>query len=849
MIRLILAGLRQRKLRAALTAIAILLGVAMVTGTLVLTSQITRAFDEIFQAANIGVDVRVSPRTDFEGGLQSVPTLPESLVATVAQVDGVQKAAPEVAALGSPVVNGEYVQSTGAPSFVFSLTPDPFRATQLASGSYPARDGEVAVNEGLASSQGLSPGSRLGIATRTGVKQVTLTGTVTFANVSSIGGTTIVIATKDDVQRWFGLEGKVNSIAVQAAPGVAPQVLARRIAAALPANVEVRTGQQDAADQAQQTTEAINTFLRPALLAFGVIALFVGAFIIFNTFSITVAQRLRELGLLRTIGASRRQVMTSVVGEAFVIGLVAGLVGLVAGYGFAALLVWVFDTFLPGGIPVAGAQLSWRIALTALLVGVLVSVVAALIPALRASRVPPVAALREGTEIPRGRLSRFTPVLAGLLTIGGVVLIVLGLNSEAQATQRLLVMALGALLVFFAIGGLLRYLVPGLSRVIGWPLERLPGASGSLARQNATRNPSRTAATAAALMIGIGLVSFVAVFAQGLKASVTGAIDTTLRGDLIVSGKSFQPIPAASVAAVRATPGVSDVVSVLTDGARTADGGRATVFGLDPQAAARGLSFEWVDGSQDALRDLGPGEAVVEQDLADQEGVGVGGTVRVRTSTGDTAAYRVAGVFRDRILFEGGAIVSQAGFARVFTARDPIFVLATVQPGQDPVAVKDAVATALTPFPVAEVRTNAEYRDEISSRVDSILYLLYVLLAMSVVISLFGIVNTLVLSITERTREIGMLRAIGLTRSQLRRMVRYESVITSGIGGVIGVILGVVLAWVFSLGLRDEGILFRIPWTQLVIFVVVAVLAGVLAAVLPARRAAKLDPLDALHYE
>ncbi len=849
MIRLIFAGLRQRKLRAALTAIAILLGVAMVTGTLVLTSQITRAFDEIFQAANIGVDVRVSPRTDFEGGLQSVPTLPESLVAKVARVDGVQKAAPELAALGSPVVNGEYVQSTGAPSFVFSLTPDPFRATQLASGSYPARDGQVAVNEGLASAQGLAPGSRLGIATRTGVKQVTLTGTVTFANVSSIGGTTIVIATKDDVQRWFGLEGKVNSIAVQAAPGVTPQVLARRIAATMPAGVEVRTGQQDAADQAQQTTEAINTFLRPALLAFGVIALFVGAFIIFNTFSITVAQRLRELGLLRTIGASRRQVMTSVVGEAFVIGLVAGLVGLAAGYGFAALLVWVFDTFLPGGIPVAGAQLSWGIALTALLVGVLVSVVAALIPALRASRVPPVAALREGTEIPRGRLSRFTPAFAGLLTIGGVVLIVLGLNREGPATQRLLVMALGALLVFFAIGGLLRYLVPGLSRVIGWPLERLPGASGSLARQNATRNPSRTAATAAALMIGIGLVSFVAVFAQGLKASVTGAIDTTLRGDLIVSGKSFQPIPEASVAAVRATPGVSDVVSVLTDGARTPGGGRATVFGLDPQAAARGLAFEWVDGSQDALRDLSPGQAVVEQDLADQEGVGVGGTVRVRTSTGDTAAYRVAGVFRDRILFEGGAIVSQAGFARAFTARDPIFVLATVQPGQDPVAVKDAVATALTPFPVAEVRTNAEYRDEISSRVDSILYLLYVLLAMSVVISLFGIVNTLVLSITERTREIGMLRAIGLTRSQLRRMVRYESVITSGIGGVIGVILGVVLAWVFSLGLRDEGILFRIPWTQLVIFVVVAVLAGVLAAVLPARRAAKLDPLDALHYE
>jgi len=848
-IRLVLAGLRQRKLRAALTATAILLGVAMVTGTLVLTSQITRAFDEIFQAANSGVDVRVSPRTDFEGGLSNVPTLPESMVAQVRGVEGVRAAAPELAALGSPVVNGEYVQSTGAPSFVFSLTPDPFRSTDLASGAYPARNGEVAVNEALAANEGLALGDRLGIATRDGVKQVTLTGTVTFANVSSIGGTTIVIATKDDVQRWFDLEGRVNSIAVAAQAGVTPQALARRIAAALPSTVEVRTGQQDAADQAQQTTEAINTFLRPALLAFGVIALFVGAFIIFNTFSITVAQRLRELGLLRTIGASRRQVMASVVGEALVIGLVAGVVGLFAGYGFAALLVWVFDTLLPGGIPVAGAQISVGIVLTALLVGVLVSVVAALIPAVRASRVPPVAALREGAEIPRGRLSRFTPLLAGLLAVGGIVLIVVGLQSDGGATRRLLVMALGALLVFLAIGGLLRYLVPGLSRLIGWPLERTPGASGSLARQNATRNPSRTAATAAALMIGIGLVSFVAVFAQGLKASVTGAIDDTLRGDLIISGKSFQPIPAASAAAVQATSGVADVVAVLTEEARSDGAGRTTVFGVDPGVAARGLSFEWVDGSEADLRGLGPGQVVVEQDFADSAGVGVGDPVVLRASSGTRDAYRVAGVFRDRILFEGGVIASRDGFGRLFTARDPIFVLATVDPGADPVAVKDEVAKALAPFPAAEVRTNAEYRDEISSRVDSILYLLYVLLAMSVVISLFGIVNTLVLSITERTREIGMLRAIGLTRSQLRRMVRYESVITSGIGGVIGIILGVVLAWVFSLGLQDEGIVFRIPWTQLVIFLVVAVLAGVLAAVLPARRAARLDPLDALHYE
>jgi putative ABC transport system permease protein len=846
-IRLILAGLRQRKLRAALTAIAILLGVAMVTGTLVGTSQITRAFDEIFTAANSGVDVRVTPRTDFEG-FGNIPTLPESMVAQIERVEGVEKAAPEVAALGSPVVDGEYVQSTGAPSFVFSLSPDPFRATDVASGSYPTRSGEVAVNEALATSKGLEVGDRLGIATRSGVKQVTLSGTVTFANVSSIGGATIVIAPLADVQKWFGLEGRANTIAVQAAPGVSPDALARTLTKTLPASVEVRTGEQDAAEQAAQVNDAINTFLRPALLAFGVIALLVGAFIIFNTFSITVAQRLRELGLLRTIGASRRQVTASVVGEAFVIGLVAGLIGIAGGYGFAALLVWVFNALLPGGIPVASTQFSIGIALTALLVGVLVSVVAAIIPALRASRVPPVAALREGAEIPKSRVSRFAPALAGLLAVVGVVVIVLALMSESAATQRLLVMALGALLVFLAIAGLSRYAVPTLARAIGWPLERLPGASGSLARQNATRNPSRTAATAAALMIGIGLVAFVAVFAQGLKESVIGAIDRSLRGDLIVSGRSFQPIPAGSVPAVRSTDGVRDVVAVLADGVRV-NGARATAYGMEPAEASRALSLEWVQGSQRDLATLQPGTAVVEEEFASGAGLEVGESFTAASSTRRAARFRVTGLYRDQILFNGGFITSDAGIARVIATPDPLFLLATIDPGADPVAVKDAVAKSLTPFPVAEVRTNAEYRDEISSRVDSILYLLYVLLAMSVVISLFGIVNTLVLSITERTREIGMLRAIGLTRSQLRRMVRYESTITSGIGGVIGIVLGVVLAWVFSLGLRDEGIVFRIPWLQLVIFLVVAIVAGVIAAVLPARRAAKLDPLDALHYE
>jgi len=849
MTKLILAGLRQRKLRAALTAISILLGVSMVTGTLVLTSQITRAFDQIFQSANQGVDVRVTPHTDFEGRLSAVPTLPQSIVGKIAAIDGVKRASPEIAALGSPVVRGEYVQSSGAPSFVFALEPDPFRATTLSAGRYPERSGEVAVNEGLAQQQNIGVGAHIGIATRNGVKPVVITGLVTFANIASIGGATITIAPLQDVQRWFNLEGRINSVAVAAEPGISADALARTLRADLPRTVDVSTGAQDAAKQAARTNDAIDKFLKPALLAFGVIALFVAAFIIFNTFSITVAQRLRELGLLRTIGASRRQVMWSVVGEALVIGLVAGLLGLAAGFGFAALLVWVFNELLPGGIPVAAAELTAGTAITALVVGVGVAVLAALIPAFRASRVPPIAALREGAEIPPSRISRYTPAIAAVLAVGGVAVIVLALTGGGDSTRRLLIMALGAFLVFAAIGSLSRYAVPFLARVIGWPLEHLPGESGTLARRNATRNPARTAATAAALMIGIGLVAFVAVFAQGLKASFNSALDSTLKGDLIVTGRQFGTIPAGTIGATARTPGVRAVVAAVTEQAKVRGDGTATVYGLDPASASRAVSFEWVQGSPAVLANLHGDQAVVEEQFAQGAHLSVGDAIHASTSTGRTSDFRVAGIYRDPDVFNQGFILATPTFERSFTARDPIFLLATVDPGRDPVQVKDAVALSLKPYPAAQVRTNAEYRDEIGKRIDSILYLLYVLLAMSVVISLFGIVNTLVLSITERTREIGMLRAIGLTRSQLRRMVRYESVITSGIGGVIGIVLGVILAWVFSLGLADQGIVFSVPWLQLVVFLVVAFIAGVLAAVLPARRAARLDPLDALHHE
>ncbi len=850
MTRLALRSLLSRPLRTGLTTLAILLGVAMISGTYVLTDQITNGFDDIFTTAFKGTAVSVTP-ANAVGGLEgdsATLTMPERLVDEVRAVDGVATAEGSVETLGAVVVDGEVVRTGGAPTLVLSVEGGVSQVA-WADGAAPARHGEVAVNAGFAEAQKLGVGDEIGLATDAGTVPVTISGIFNFGDASSLGGTVMVAAPRDDVQAWYGLEGRVTSIAATAAAGVSPDELAPRVRAALPASVDVKTGEQAAADASAETSEAVNSFLRPALLAFGGVAVFVGAFIIFNAFSITVAQRLREFAMLRSFGSSRRQVLATVFAEALVMGVAASVTGLFAGLGVAKGINQLFK-LVGADIPVAGIGLEPRTVVVALAVGVGTAVAAALVPAVRATRIPPVAALQEGATLPPSRFSRLATPAAGVVAGLGVGLAALGFFTDASTTTRLLEMGGGAMLLFVAVAMVSRHVVRPLTRVVGWPLERLAGTPGRLARENAGRNPVRTANTAAALMIGLGLVVFVAVFAQGLKASFVDTFDRAVAADVVaIDQATFQPLPAEGVATMRAVPGVETLTTASVLQAKVDGAGTTALIGIDPDEWARVWHFDWRGGADDGvLARLDARSAVVEEQYAKGHGLSVGDTVELTVSNGRTADVTIIGTYRDPMLFNG-VTVSDELFAALDLPTDSHLTLATAAPGVGADQLRDAVEAALAGYPTQTVYTQEGYKDSVNSQIDQLLMMLYALLAMSVTISAFGIVNTLVLSVYERTREIGMLRAIGTSRRQMRRIVRYESVITSVIGGLMGTAVGVLFAYAVTTRYADQGFTFSVPFAQLGLFLAVAVAVGVGAAVLPARRASRVDILEAIHHE
>ncbi|MBJ7454751.1 MAG: ABC transporter permease [Thermoleophilia bacterium] len=851
MLRLIARGILARKLRTALTSVAIVLGVAMVAGTFILTDQINNAFDDIFETGNSKIDAVVSRQTEFDSFEDPSPPMPESVVDDVAGVDGVALSEGQVSTQGQLVVGDDVISSQGgAPAIVVSNVSPEINPSVALEGRLPENPGEVAVIKDVADREDLQVGQDdVALATAVGTRPVELVGTFRYGDVESIGGATVVLVTLGDAQRWFDREGQVTNVFATADAGISENDLANRIRAVLPAGLEVETAAENAQAQSDDIAGEISGFLTPALLAFAGVALFVGAFIIFNTFSITVAQRVREFGMIRTLGATRGQVMTSVVGEALVIGVIASVVGLLAGVGIAWGILRLFDA-IGFGLPAAGIEVRPRTIVAALLVGVVVTVAAVVGPALRATRVPPIAAVQEGATLPPGRFSRFTPYLAGLVLVVGLALLVYGLAAGLGATEALQVLGLGAVLVFLGVGGLARFIVRPLARFIGAPIEALAGTTGHLARANATRNTARTAATAAALMIGVGLVAFVAIFAAGLKDSFTGAIDRTLQGDLILQTDTFSPFPAAASGVVDSTEGVAASQFLRFPEVRTEPGGSQFLNTIDPTTAAQVFDFDWQDDASDALfAQLGTDGALIETNLADSAGLATGDRFTVTTNRGESASFTVLGEYRDPVLFTGITVTGAAADGLDIPG-DPSVGVVLFDEGADGDAVKQEITDRMdADFPTVQVQSNAEFKEEFEGQIDQLLALLYALLAISLIISLFGIVNALVLSIYERTREIGMLRAIGTTRRQMRAIVRYESIITAVIGGVLGIGIGILFAWVLARGLEDQGIGFTLPVGTLVVFLVLAIVAGVLAAVLPARRAAKLKPLDALHFE
>jgi putative ABC transport system permease protein len=537
--------------------------------------------------------------------------------------------------------------------------------------------------------------------------------------------------------------------------------------------------------------------------------------------------------------------------EALVLGVAASVLGLLCGLGFARALGALFDA-AGWGIPRGGMELAPRTIVIGLAVGIGVTLLAALFPAVRATRVPPVAAMRDEALAEAAPRSRRRQVATGLVGIGGLALLVQGLLGGGPASSRLSAMGLGSLLVFVGVALSARYVVRPLAAVVGWPLQRLGHATGELARDNATRNPARTAVTAAALMVGLALVVFVSVFAAGLKDSINGAIDDRAKADLVVSSDTVAPLSRAAWAHIDRVPSVVATTPQYLDQVQV-NGGHVNAIsdqinGIDPLALRDAYSFRWLHGSDDDLQRLVGNAAIVEEQFAKAHAISVGDRFRVTGATGRSATLTAIAEYRDPQLMQG-VMVDVAQFRALSSLRDPLSYFVTVMRGTDAAAAQRQVKAALAQFPSAKVRTRAQYSDYIGAQLDQIVYLLYALLAMSIVISMFGIANSLFLSIHERTRELGMLRAIGATATQVRRMIRYESVITSLIGGALGTGVGIVFAWLTTFAVKDLGVGFSIPVGQLVVFLLLAVVVGVVGAVAPARRAARLQILDAVRSE
>jgi putative ABC transport system permease protein len=627
---------------------------------------------------------------------------------------------------------------------------------------------------------------------------------------------------------------------------VTPQQLVREIAPILPPTAQVRTGQAQAAKQSSDTSGILD-ILRYFLLAFGGVALFVGAFVIANTLSITIAQRTRELATLRTLGATRRQVLVSVMLEAFVIGLLASLVGLFLGLGLAKGLNALFVSF---GIdlPQAGTVFATRTVVVSLLVGVIVTLIAASRPAIRATRVPPISAVREGAVLPQSRFARFGPFVASAVILGAVALMLVGLFvGGLSTTTRLLALGVGAAAVFIGVAMLAKTLVPPLARFLGWPAATFGGAAGELARGNAIRNPSRTASTAAALMIGLALVTVVSVLAAGIKTTFSSAVSDVFRADYaLTSQDGFTPLSIASANALKNVQGVR-VVSGVRAGEAKAFGSRIGLTGVAGDIS-RVIDVGWSQGSQLTPALLGRTGAFVSKDYAKKHDLTRGSPISVQLPNGIKLHLRIRGIFSPP---KGGSpygdvTISTQLFDRFFQNPQNVFTFVLMNGGVNDLNTARLNA-ALKPYPDAKIQTEEQFKANQLRGIDQLLRLLYVLLSLSIIVSLFGIVNTLVLTVFERTRELGMLRAVGMTRVQVRRMIRHESVITALLGAALGIPVGIVLALMVGKAISYPA--FTIPVGTLIVFVIAAIICGLVAAIFPARRAGKLNVLEALQYE
>lgn len=843
--RATLSSLLAHKLRLALTTLAIVLGVAFVSGTLIYTDTVRSSFDSVFGQLTDSVDLSVrgvSQLGDAEGGDQfeaERPAVPIAVADRVADVDGVAGVERNVEGIaqlvdrdGQPIGAGQ-----GPPALGFNApVVEELAPTELRDGRYPAAADEVAIDPTTAAGNDLAVGDAVTIAANGPLESYEIVGIFGFSGgVDNLGLASATLFEPDRAFELFSVDGGYASVDVLAADDAGLEELQDRIATAAGEDYEVVTSDQLAAEL-QGATDTIVGFLSTALLVFAGVSLLVGAFLINNTFAIIVAQRTRELALLRAVGASRRQVLGSVMLEATVVGVLASAIGVGLGVLVATALQSLLSAF---GIDVPSTELVFaaRTALVGMAVGVGITLLSAILPATKALRVPPVAAMQAVATTDSRNGGRIRTGFGVLMALAGLTLLGFGLFREAGFQ----VIIGGAVCLLLGAALLARYVTRPLLRVIGWPVNRL-GVRGTLAQENSIRNPQRTASTASALMVGLGLVTFALIFGASLRQSTTATIDEQFVSDFQIRPSNFVNFPSDVEQQVADLPGVATTADLRFEqiGVEGRVGGVASI---EPDEVDSAWSLETIEGSLD---DFADGGLLISDDAAERLGVGAGDRLPVTFAEGGEQQLPIRAVIDGSGLDFDYVVDEDTLLANA--SEDGLFTLyLTVADGADLEQVRTAIEGVTADYPTLQVQDSEQFKEEIAGQVDQILGLMTALLGLSILIALFGIANTLSLSVFERIRELGLLRAVGATRRQVRSIIRWESVMIAVLGAVFGIVIGTVFGWMTVQALADQGFsTFAFPTGQVLVAVLAAALAGMLAAVLPARRAARVDVLRAL---
>ncbi len=842
MFRLSIRTIFAHKRRLLSTVLSIVIGISFLSGTYVFTDSLHSMFDDLFGSVYKHTDavVRSSQKIDTGQGVSMRGRIPETLLPTVTAVPGVKTASGSVSGYarilghdGKPLG-----RDMGSPNFGMDISDNDLNVWSLRSGRIPKGSTEMAMDAAAFKEGKFSLGDRVTVLSQHGQQVFVLVGVVGFGNTDTPAGSRVALFDLDTAQMFVAQPGQLDAISVRGDGTLTQQELASRISAAMPKGTETLTGKAMAADASGEIKTAMG-FFDTLLLVFAFVALFVGSFIIYNTFSIVVAQRRRENALLRAIGASTKQVQSAILLEALVMGVIGSAIGFGAGFLMAIMLKGML-TGLGIDLPSSGLVLLPRTAVVAFAVGIVITVASAVLPARRGAKVPPIAAMRD-VAIEQRPVTRARVTAAILMLVSSVVLIGVGL------TGKIAILGIGVALLFFGsfvAGPLMSRPVASL---LGKPIARLRGMTGALARENAMRNPKRTARTAAALLVGVALVSAISVFASSVKASIRTVFDQQFTGDFVVSTQTagFGGLPTSLAPKLSQLDGVRAAAGVQMGLARISESNQIVTV-VDPTVVGKVFDMKFVKGSADALD---PTHLLISKKKAESAKLAIGDTVALTFLDGRTHELKVAGIY-ERDQLAGPFTIDKKLYATSGGDQYDFSIYVVKEKGASAKQVEATLREAVAAYPTAKLESRTGYIESQAKQVDTFVNLLYGLLALAVIIAVFGIANTLNLSVLERTRELGLLRAVGSTRKQIRSMIRWESVITALLGAVQGVVIGVGLGWAVVHALSSQGFSrFQVPIFGLVAVLVVAMLSGVAAAARPARRAAKLDVLAAISSE